>query len=276
MTEGGAPESNTPSAGGEPPPAPSPTGAEPLDAMPPPTLPPLASPPPGAPPAPPPGPMQAYGQPLYAPGPSPEPPWDGFAVVAFILAVLGTTCLSAALGIAGLVRTQNGQRRGRGLAIAAIVISILWAVIFIGLVALTLSNTAQRDSSGNVTEAGTESFENARVGDCLTDLSALSTTESTTVRSLNVAPCGQPHQGQIVVIFDMPGGPYPGQDTVFEDASTQCSQRVPSETASAGVAQSLDFALIYPLADSWQRGDRQVICVMGKTGGTMTESLPGL
>lgn len=77
-------------------------------------------------PAPPP-PGQPYGQ-YAAPAPY-ERAWSGLAIAAFVLALLGfmgcTAILGIILGIAGIVATSGGKRRGMGLAIAAIPLAII-------------------------------------------------------------------------------------------------------------------------------------------------------
>lgn len=57
------------------------------------------------------------------------PRWSALAITAFVLSLIGffgfTAILGIILGIAGIVVTRGGQRRGRGLAIAAIPISLV-------------------------------------------------------------------------------------------------------------------------------------------------------
>lgn len=78
-------------------------------------------------PSPPPPPGQPYGQ--YPAAMHYEKQWSALAIAAFILALLGfmgcTAVLAIALGIAGIVATTGGKRRGMGLAIAAIPIAIV-------------------------------------------------------------------------------------------------------------------------------------------------------
>lgn len=58
---------------------------------------------------------------------------DAVAVSGFVLSFLGCTVVGAVLGlilgVVGILRTRNSQRRGRGLAIAAIPISILFGTV---------------------------------------------------------------------------------------------------------------------------------------------------
>lgn len=81
-------------------------------------------PPPGPPGAEPP-PFGSYEQ----ADPHIPPRWSGSAIAGFVLSFLGCTGIAAVLacvfGVVGIVATRGGRRRGKGLAIAAIPISLV-------------------------------------------------------------------------------------------------------------------------------------------------------
>lgn len=83
-------------------------------------------------PPPPPGPGPIAGQPAPM-MPIPRKPYSGIAVAAFVLSLLGCLGISAVLGfilgIAGIILTRNGQKRGMGLAIAALPISLIMGAL---------------------------------------------------------------------------------------------------------------------------------------------------
>lgn len=66
--------------------------------------------------------------------------WSKTAVTGFVLSLIGCLGITAALGfvfgIFGLMATRDGRLRGRGLAIAALPISILTGAIFVCLLLL--------------------------------------------------------------------------------------------------------------------------------------------
>jgi len=80
--------------------------------------------------------------PAYAPA-YPErsgpPPWSASAIGAFVLSLLGWIGITAILGlifaVVGILATRDGKRRGRGLAIAAIPVSIVTGAVAV-LIAL--------------------------------------------------------------------------------------------------------------------------------------------
>lgn len=78
-----------------------------------------------------------YGGGGYPGGPDPmSPKTDGVSIAALVVSFL--CCLAPVgviLGFVGLGRTKGGQRKGRGLAIAGIVIGILMSLVTGGLIA---------------------------------------------------------------------------------------------------------------------------------------------
>ena len=87
-----------------------------------------------------PGPAMAPGGPVGVPPAFNEPVrWSAAAVAGFVLSLVGclivTAPLGLILGIVGIVTTRGGRRRGMGLAIAAIPISLLTGVFSLIVVA---------------------------------------------------------------------------------------------------------------------------------------------
>lgn len=65
---------------------------------------------------------------------------DGFAIAALVLSILGAILLSVIVALVALSRIKSGKRQdGRGMAIAALWISGVWAVLIVGLIALAVT-----------------------------------------------------------------------------------------------------------------------------------------
>jgi Domain of unknown function (DUF4190)/Septum formation len=181
----------------------------------------------------------------------PEAPrkMSGFAIASLVLGIFGGIFLSVIFGIVALRRIRTRNLKGRGLAIAGLVLSGLWTLLIaVGLI-VALATDAERDPSGRVREAGTESVFDLRVGDCVNDLE-----ETTAEVSVEVVPCAQPHDAEVISSFELPEGDYPGEDSIFQVADRRCSREL-------GAVASAEPFYFYPTEQSWGTGDRKVNCV---------------
>lgn len=122
-----------------------------------------------------------YGQPFGTPGTEPVKT-DGLSIAALVVSFL--CCLGfvgTILGFVGLGRTKGGQRKGRGLAIAAIVIGIIMSLASAGLIALLVFAVDQIVTP-----------DNAEVGQCV-DLN-----EDGNTIAMTKADCSAEHDAEII------------------------------------------------------------------------------
>src|SRR5512133_3379383 len=67
--------------------------------------------------------------PSYGSAPEAKPPLDTVSLIALITAIPSFGLVSIPLGIWGVIRTRNHQRRGRTLAMISFVLIGLWAIV---------------------------------------------------------------------------------------------------------------------------------------------------
>ena len=67
--------------------------------------------------------------PSYGSAPQAKPPLDTVSLIALITAIPSLGLVSIPLGIWGVIRTKNHQRRGRTLAVISFVLIGLWAIV---------------------------------------------------------------------------------------------------------------------------------------------------
>ena len=223
----------------------TPPGYPPPPDQPPPRGPYPPPPPHGAYPPPPPG---AYYPPPYYPPPQrpyapPTPGTNWWAVISLVFGVLGGVLISVICGIVGLNRAKKGQG-GRGMAIAGLVLSGLWIVGIVALVAFLL-----------FFDKGTVSATEVNAGDCLKELPA-----SGLVITVDTAPCGEPHTGEIFSVMKMPEGDFPGQFAI-EEYQNKCAPELAKYSPEAAEDPDVGLFVLYPSEDSWGQGDRTVTCI---------------
>lgn len=190
-------------------------------------------------PPPPPLPYQGGpGQPYYPP----PRRTNWWAVVSLIFGVIGGVLISLVCGIVGLAKAKQYQS-GRGMAIAGIVLSVLWSI---GIVVIIIV-AAVNDDTVNAT--------NVKLGDCLAEIPG-----GERVASVKTVSCDQPHAGEVFAVLTMRDGDFPGQAAV-EAYHEKCSPELQRYSPESMTDDSVQLYVLYPTAETWEDGDRTVTCI---------------
>ncbi len=198
------------------------------------------------------------------------------------LAVAALCCgLAAAVPVAGVIaivlcvvalhqvrEVPGSGQRGRGMAIAGLVLGALGTLVWVALLTVgvisAVTSEPERDSAGQVTNSSEVFVDDLAAGDCF------SGGRTDEIDLVTAVPCAQPHESQVVTIFELPDGAYPGEDEVIDAAEEGCTAKAdPLVTDSA--YEDLEPSFIYPDSYTW-RGDRTVLCLVEAPTGTTTGS----
>ena len=194
-----------------------------------------------------------------------------------------TTLVGLGLAIAVLVQSRDGRDHGKGLAIAALVISSLWIVI--GVIAVLagafegLTDDAERDASGRVTERDTISVLRLREGDCFDQPSLAEETEgdaTSDTSEVEVVPCTDPHEYEVYLAFDLDLPAYPGEERTAGMAGRRCMREFTDFVGVPYGKSALEPYVFYPQERAWSLlDDRGVVCLVGEPGQQTTGTLEG-
>jgi hypothetical protein len=227
-------------------------------------------------------PQQPYAQQPYPgqPYPGQQPPYrpnvgapsKALAITALVLAIFGffvlTLIAAVILAIIVLVRSKDGRPHGKGMAIAALIISVLWVAGFVIAIVAIVNSQPERDSSGQVVGGGRVLVGNIRTGDCLTKEPSASTQ-----LTVELTPCSKPHREEAFANFELGDGDFPGQTEVDRLAEAGCVQRYEDYVGVPADSTELVIAYLRPFEESWDV-DPEVTCLVSD-GGTSTGSLKG-
>lgn len=219
----------------------------------------------------PPGAPYGGGSPYGAGGPYQRPPGtSGWAVASLVLGLIGGVVLGAIFGFIALSRIKRLGQRGRGMAIAGIVLSACWTgLLIIGIVAVNVGQATRSPTTGKITRTGSLNVFKLSVGDCFDNPAGASS-----VTQVTAIPCTQPHNAQIFAKFKLTGSDfsYPGTAAVKSQATAGCNRRTGSVDKSK-TTSAMTVRLLYPLQDSWTDGQRTVSCMIANPQANVTQSL---
>jgi hypothetical protein len=170
---------------------------------------------------------------------------NGWAIAAFVVGILGGTILSVIFAIVALVQTKGRHQRGRGLAIAALVISTAWIAIITSVIVYGLSIQGKSVQAADLT-----------TGDCVKD--AYDGALPTWVKRVR---CDRPHYGEVFAVLTQPdGSPYPG-DQPANTGADACGSKSFEYAPNSPEGPTFRIAVAYPTTQAWANGERSLVCV---------------
>jgi hypothetical protein len=174
-----------------------------------------------------------------------------------------------------------------GLALAAVAIIVVLAVVLLG--GGDDDDTATDDTTTTTEETETTTTEDEAttttaasddpetqdvfalgVGDCVTDSSL-----EGEVSEVSTIDCSQSHSSEVYHSYLMTDASLPDQTGIETVVQDQC---LPAFQAFVGLAYQdsvLEVSYLAPTQDSWDAGDRELLCLIYDPSGDVTGSLAG-
>ncbi|GAB2862335.1 hypothetical protein GCM10022221_72740 [Actinocorallia aurea] len=93
--------------------------------------------------------------------------------------------------------------------------------------------------------------------------------------SVATVACDEPHDAQVVKVFSLPEGPWPGPKRVEERAEALCQDRLDRFFADHPPAVRTAYSSVTPTRKDWAAKDRRVLCLVesGHEDTALTDSL---
>lgn len=83
------------------------------------------------------------------------------------------------------------------------------------------------------------------------------------ITSVPEVDCAEPHDNEVFALIDYTGSEeYPGSDQMSDIGTSLCEEQVAAYTGFELEGSELAVFSIYPTAESWADGDREVICAL--------------
>jgi hypothetical protein len=216
-----------------------------------------------------------YGYPIrpgYPPPPPPDPEegWSGLAIASLILGFLGAVLLSVTLAITALIQLRRSGQRGRGLAIGGLVLSGVWVLVVVSLLAVAVarSSGSETTTTADRAVAGTSTSDQSAIdatgyapGDCVDEIDDYDT--------MHEVSCTPAHDGEVFAVFTLPDGRWPGEDEVEYTSDARCSNYLDGYVEQPFAFEYFSY---YPSQDMWPQ-DRSVVCVAYDQEGPLYGSI---
>jgi len=167
------------------------------------------------------------------------------------------------LAVLALRRIGRRRTRGRGLAIAGLVLGAIGTVaLVVALLAAVLTWTGSRPLPADVHSARDAHAQQLVTGNCLASLPP-----DGHVNTVRVVPCAQRHSAQVVTVYEFSHDElWPGQPAADSRVGRSCV------IDQAEIDEGVSAATWAPTEPSWARGDRTGLCLAVVAGGAVTGS----
>ena len=121
------------------------------------------------------------------------------------------------------------------------------------------------------TEDTTVDAVDLSVGMCFFDES-----DSTTISSVNEVDCASSHDVEVFATILLADGPFPAADALAQTATEQCTLQFGNFVGVAYGSSALQLQYLVPSVETWNAGDRELVCLIFDPAGPVTGSLEGV
>jgi Septum formation/Protein of unknown function (DUF2510) len=124
------------------------------------------------------------------------------------------------------------------------------------------------------TTAGSETTDvfSIGVGDCLTD----ETSTEGEISDVQTIPCDQPHTFEVYHSYIIDTADFPDSTEMDTISNEQCTSAFNTFIGLAYEQSKYYFQSLTPTAESWDAGDREILCMVFDQNGPVTGSLAGV
>jgi hypothetical protein len=181
---------------------------------------------------------------------------NGFAVASLVLGILPGTLLAIIFGVAALRQINRHGDRGRGMAIAGIILGSVWMVLLV----LAFILLATMNDEPSQTGASVLDVDSLQVGDCTAGFTFALPEDP--VLYVPVIPCDQPHRMEVYAKLGLPDGSYPGGDAVYTRAYQMCSNKLYAVRGGTDLPDGTVVSILSPTRSNWAAGHRTTTCML--------------
>lgn len=170
-----------------------------------------------------------------------------------------------------VIRNEQGDVRVNGMPRLRSARSCAALAVALGVLAGGCSEGPERDAeTGELVEATEVDVFELRVGDCLHGF-----TSDSEISTVTAVPCSEEHTDEVVAAVDVSSGgeAYPGAEAIQEQADEACHAEFEEFVGISWDESQLDYGYLAPTEESWDEGDREILCTIGDPNRAVTGTL---
>jgi hypothetical protein len=177
-------------------------------------------------------------------------------VASLVLGILPGTLLAIIFGVAALRQINRHGDRGRGMAIAGIILGSVWMVLLV----LAFILLATMNDEPSHTGASVLDVASLQVGDCTAGFTFGFPEDP--VLYVPVIPCDQPHRREVYARLGLPEGSYPSDDALYTRAYQMCGNKLDAVRGGTDLPDGTMVSILSPTRSTWAAGDRIITCML--------------
>lgn len=118
----------------------------------------------------------------------------------------------------------------------------------------------------------TENVFDVGLGDCISSFNA-----EEQIEELTVIPCEEEHDQEVFAVFEVPegDGSFPGSEAFQTQVESDCIAEFATFVGMDYNESALDIQWLEPTEESWDQGDRELVCTVYDPAGPVTGTLEG-
>lgn len=142
-------------------------------------------------------------------------------------------------------------------------------VASLAVAAVTLSGCSLITDAINGAMNGEDDVFSLKVGSCMND-----TGDQDEITTVPIVECSEPHDTEIYASSTIEGDEYPGLDAVQTQADEDCYNAFEAFVGVSYEDSTLYYSTLYPSTESWDGGDREILCGISKYNEDTDEITP--
>ena len=139
---------------------------------------------------------------------------------------------------------------------------VVAAVAGLGVASGSAQEATREEATGEIAAEGQVDVFSFKVGDCFDSGDVQGAAGNTQVDAVKGKPCTEPHYGEVFHLENAEAAAFPGETELQAMSEEICTANFESYVGTPYADSTLYMTGLWPTAESWKNGDREIVCVL--------------